>query len=210
MKNTSLRLFGRYFGLRAALLIIAATAGSVAPGAAQAGAPLVLDLDHGKGAVTFDAIGRPSALKIHAKGDAPKGRILVADGKANGTVTFKLDSLDTGIGMRNNHMKKRYLETEKYPEAKLTLKDLALPANYAATDFAASNLPFKGTLSLHGVDKPVEGKAKLARKGDELSIEAGFPLKIEDFSIRSPSFAGVTMASEVNCAVAATAPFKAQ
>ena len=176
--------------------------------AAEATKPLLLDLDRSNGAVTFDAIGRPSALKIHAKGDAPKGQLKVQDGKASGTVSFKLDSLDTGIGMRNDHMKKRYLETDKYPEAKLTLTDIALPANYSAPDFSASSVAFKGTLSLHGVEKPVEGTVKLTRSGDDLAIDAQFPLKIEDYAIKSPTFAGITMASEVKCEVEAKAPFK--
>lgn len=179
-----------------------------APPQTAANHPLVLDFDKGSGSVTFDAIGRPSALKIHAKGDAPKGRLTVKDGKVSGTVSLKLDSLDTGIGMRNEHMKKRYLETDKFPEAKLTITELSLPANYSAPDFSADKLPFKGTLSLHGVEKPVEGSAKVSRSGDELSVDARFALKIEDFEIKLPTFAGITMASDVNCGVEAKAPFK--
>jgi polyisoprenoid-binding protein YceI len=190
------------------LLIIASTALSVGTAPARADAWL-LDLDQGSGAVTFDAIGKPSALKIHAKGNAPKGQLKVKDGKVSGVATLKLDSLDTGIKMRNEHMKKRYLETDKHPEAKLTLTELPIPAGYAAPDFSASDVPFKGTLSLHGVEKPIEGKAKLSRSGGDLSIDARFSLKIDDFAIKSPSFAGITMASDVNCAVEAKAPFKA-
>jgi polyisoprenoid-binding protein YceI len=169
---------------------------------------MMLDLDHGAGAVTFDAVGKPSALKIHAKGAAPKGRFKVTEGKVSGVATFKLDSLDTGIGMRNDHMKKRYLETAKYPEAKLTLADLPLPSGFATSDFSAKDLPFKGMLSLHGVEKPVEGTLQLDREGGDLAINAVFPLKIEDFSIKSPSFAGITMASDVSCAVEIKAPLK--
>ena len=181
-----------------------------APAKSAVNSPLVLDLDKGNGSVTFDAVGKPSALKIHAKGDAPKGRLTVTGGKVAGTVSLKLDSLDTGIGMRNEHMKKRYLETDKYPEARLTITELNLPANYAAPDFAADKLPFKGMLSLHGVEKPVEGTAKVSRSGDDLSLEAHFGLKIEDFEIKLPTFAGITMASDVSCGVEAKAPFKAQ
>lgn len=178
--------------------------------AAGTSKPLVLDFDKGSGAVTFDAIGRPSALKIHAKGDAPKGQLKVQDGKVTGFVSLKLDSLDTGINMRNEHMKKRYLETDKFPEAKLTITELILPANCTAPDFSADKLPFKGMLSLHGVDKAVTGTAKASRDGDDLSIEAHFSIVIEDYAIKLPTFAGITMASEVNCGVEAKAPFKAQ
>ena len=122
----------------------------------------MLDLDQGSGSVTFDAVGRPSALKIHAKGDPARGKLTAAGGKLNGTVSFKLDSLDTGIGMRNEHMKKKYLETGKFPEAKLAIKDVSLPAGYAAPDFSADGFKFSAA-SLHGVDKPVDVTAKLSR-----------------------------------------------
>lgn len=194
--------------LVAPLLLTVSLVSATMPSSVFATETMMLDMDRGSGAVTFDAIGKPSALKIHAKGGAPKGQLMVKEGKVSGTLTFKLDSLDTGIGMRNDHMKKRYLETAKFPEAKLTLADLPLPEGYAVPDFSVSDLPFKATLSLHGIEKQVEGTLKAKRDGDDLAINARFALKIEDFSIKSPSFAGITMANDVNCAVEMKAPFK--
>lgn len=200
MKNHRLQLAVPF------LLMVSLWFGALTEGAKAEGT-MILDLDHGTGAVSFDAIGKPSALKIHAKGDAPKGQFRVKDGKVSGAATFKLDSLDSGIGMRNDHMKKRYLETDKFPEAKLTLADLPLPSGFAASEFSANEVPFKGTLSLHGAEKPVEGTLKLSRGGGNLAINAKFVVKIDDFLIKSPSFAGITMAKEVNCAVEMMAPF---
>lgn len=167
-----------------------------------------LDLSKGTGSVSFDAIGRPSALKIHGKGEAPKGELSVEDGKLSGTCTFRLDTLDTGIGLRNKHMKERYLEVGKFPLAKLAFTSLPLPENAGSAGFSHDALPFKGVLSLHGVDKPVEGTAKVSRQGDAMALDARFGIKTTDFGIATPSFAGVTMAEDVTVEARITAPLQ--
>jgi polyisoprenoid-binding protein YceI len=191
--------------LRALLCLFAA---STPASAAAKG--WILDLDKGSGVVLMDAVGKPSMLRIHGKGDAPKGQLKLEDKKLNGAATFKIDSMDTGIGMRNKHMKEKYLEIGKYPDAKLTFKDMALPANSASENFSADSLPFKGLLSLHGVENPVEGTAKVDRKSDQTTIDARFSFKPSAYKVASPSFAGVTMADDVNVTVQIAAPMRAE
>jgi polyisoprenoid-binding protein YceI len=158
--------------------------------------------------VSFKAIGRPSALKIHGKGDAPKGAITVEGGKVTGKSTFDLTSLDTGIKLRNTHMKEKYLETEKYPQATLTITEMAAPEGFDKPDFKADDLPFKGAMALHGVERPVEGEARLERKGDSMEVETDFSLKTSEFNIPTPSFAGITLAETIDVNVKITAPFR--
>jgi polyisoprenoid-binding protein YceI len=169
-----------------------------------------LNADQGTGLVEFDAIGRPSALKIHGKGSAPKGTLSVSDGKASGNLTFDLESLDTGIGMRNEHMKKKYLETGKFKEATLVISALAVPVALQSGNGKAEGVPFEGTLSLHGVQKPVTGVAKLERAGDQFKVDADFGVKTADFGISTPSFAGVTMGEDVKIQVQMAAPVVTQ
>src|SRR5262245_17940595 len=85
------------------------------------------DLASSKGTVEFEAIGRPSALKIHGKGEAPKGKLTVKDSQVSGQVSFRLDSLQTGIALRDKHMKEKYLESEKFPEATLQITKIEPP-----------------------------------------------------------------------------------
>jgi polyisoprenoid-binding protein YceI len=165
------------------------------------------NLDQGTGETEFLALGRPSALKIVGKGAAPKGTIIFEAGKATGTARFSLASLDTGIGMRNEHMKTKYLEVEKFPEATLTLTKLEIPAEKLRGDFAPFDVPFEGKLSLHGVEKPVSGTSKVSLSGAKLTIEANFGLEISDYGIASPGYGGVTMAKEVKVSIKSSAPF---
>ncbi len=158
-------------------------------------------LEQSIGSVEFRAIGWPSALKIHGVGIAPKGLLTVLDLKLTGTASFTLDSLDTGIKMRNEHMKKKYLETEKYPQAQFTFTKMILPDTLKQENINIEKLPFEGTLSLHGVDKIISGLANIERKINQVQVTASFGFKISDFSIPKPGFAGITMADDVTVQV---------
>ncbi len=188
---------------------LVSTLACAAPKTAEA-STYVLDADKSTGSISFDALGKPSMLKIHGQGEAPKGQIQIKNDKASGSLTFQLDTLATGIALRDEHMKKRYLEVEKFPNAKLTLSDFAVPSSYASADFKAQDVPFKGTLSLHGVEKPIEGVVSLERKDANLILNAKFPVKTADFGIKTPSFAGVTMGEDVRVEAKVDAPFSAR
>jgi polyisoprenoid-binding protein YceI len=98
-------------------------------------------------------------------------------------------------------MKEKYLETAKFKRATLSLEKLELPKSLSAEILTFEELPFTGKLNLHGVEKPVTGKAVLKKNGSQIEIVAKFGLKIGDFAIAVPSFAGITVAEEVNVEV---------
>ena len=84
-----------------------------------------IDLSTTEGKVEFLAVGQPSALKIRGKLSDEKpisGSLEVVDGSLSGTAKVKLDGFDTGIELRNRHMKEKYLETGKYPETAVKLE----------------------------------------------------------------------------------------
>ncbi len=80
------------------------------------------------GEVKFIATGKPGFLKIkgESKGKGPAGKITITDGAATGEFTFELASLDTGIDLRNDHMKNKYLEIGKFPLARLAIDRLTI------------------------------------------------------------------------------------
>jgi polyisoprenoid-binding protein YceI len=166
----------------------------------------LVNLDQGSGAVEFDATGRPSALKIRGKGAAPRGSLTLESNMASGSLSFELDTLDTGIKLRNQHMKEKYLETAKYSKATLTITKLSIPDAIKGETAKFDKLPFEGTLSLHGVEKPITGNAKVERNGKLLNVDADLALKISDYGIATPGFAGITMAEDVKILVRFSAP----
>ncbi len=156
-----------------------------------------LDPTKDEGKVEFVAIGKPSLLKIHGVGAAPKGNFAIQGSSVSGRVEFALQTLDSGIEMRDKHMKEKYLELEKFPVATLEIKNLILPRPAPEGDFAMEGVAFEGPLTLHGLTKPVKGTAKIARAGGQMLVEAEFGLKITDFAIPIPNFAGIAIADEV-------------
>ena len=158
------------------------------------------------GSVEFNATGRPSALKIKGVGTSPKGTLLTEGDFVSGNISFDLDSLETGIKLRDEHMKTKYLETGKYREAVFTITKLPVPQGLRNSSTTIDAIPFQGVLSLHGTQRPVSGKARVEREGDKLKIAADFGIKVSDFNIPTPGFAGITMAEDVQVLVRFTAP----
>ena len=182
----------------------------VSAAAAYADSGWVLELSPASGKTEFRAQGHPSALKIIGTSPGPKGQAQVSlAGGVQGKVTLALDALDTGMSLRNRHMKEKYLEVAKYPEAALSIKKFDLPKGFENDGFKAEAIPFEADLTLHGVTKPVHGTAVVTHKGSELGLDSSFALKISDFQIAVPSFSGITVADEVTVHVESSAPLKA-
>lgn len=119
-----------------------------------------------------------------------------------GQVRVRLDSLDTGIGLRNRHLRETYLEVDRgeaFREAVLTEVEFAAPLPPDARDHETG---FRGLLSLHGMERRVEGEARLRRRGGRLRVEAEFPLSLAEFAIPPPRYLGVGVRDEVRITVA--------
>lgn len=150
-----------------------------------------------EGSVNFLAVGKPSMLKIHGKAPGPKSNFQLENGMLKGVAEFSLDSLDTGIELRNQHMKEKYLQTKEFPLATLTLTEAAVGDQFPQTLAIDGEKPFQGKLKLHGVEKDVSGKFS----GKDGKISAKFQVKISDFGIDVPSYLGVTVTDTVDVTV---------
>ncbi|MBP7843306.1 MAG: YceI family protein [Proteobacteria bacterium] len=155
------------------------------------------------GHVSFLAIGSPSFLKIEGKGSGTEGSLDVKDGKATGTFMFELASLDTGIDTRNEHMKEKYLKVSQNPKAILKVEEIKTAKGQLSLGEGLGSGQFKGQLTLNGVTKAIEGVLEGSKheKGGE-KLNAKFSLKLTDYGIEIPSFAGITVADEVKLEVA--------
>lgn len=149
------------------------------------------------GGVSFDAVGKPSMLKIHGEGKQLKGTIKQDGRRITAEVAVRLDDLDTGLKLRNEHMKNKYLEVSEFPDSKFKLDPLILPGNEG--DF--KDVPFKGVLIIHGVEKRISGVADILISKAVQSVSASFSIKLSEYKIQIPSFAGVTVAEDVQIKV---------
>ena len=123
------------------------------------------------------------------------------DASYAGAVRVDLVPLDTGIELRNNHLRETYLEVargERFRHAALTGIQLADPL---PQDAARHKTPFSGTLSLHGVERAIAGEAELRRRDGRLRVQAAFSLSLKVFDIPPPRYLGVGVRDKVEIVV---------
>ncbi len=129
------------------------------------------------------------------------GRTGPGAGSYAGEIRVDLDTLDTGIGLRNDHLRTQYLETERgagFRRAVLSgiVLDEPLPARAGRHETR-----FSGTLTLHGVRQVVEGEAELRRRNGRMQVEAEFSLSLEAFDIPPPRYLGVGVRDAVEITI---------
>jgi len=142
----------------------------------------------GKPDLTFTAVG-PGGLKINGTTTELK---TMEDGDK---VVFKasLKDIKTGIGLRDNHTKK-YLGTEQWPDASLTVDKSAIKV---PEDGKKSSGSAPGKFRLHGVTKDVKVAYSAERHGSEYAIDGHFSVNIEDHKIEKPCYLGVCVDTTV-------------
>jgi hypothetical protein len=150
----------------------------------------------------FAAIAKPTqvALKFVAKGPAgvsivgESAALRVSDDGQTLSIAAPLEPFHTGIGLRDKHMKEKYLEVSKYPDAELRVerKSLVFPAAGQTVERAA-----RGELHLHGHTKAVPFHYVATRDGDGYAVSATWQLNLKDFAIDVPSYLGVTVKPDV-------------
>ena len=183
--------------LVSALFSIANAAPKIAPTSALSAVQVVTihaRADHGK--TEFHAVGRPSLIKVNGEGKGPEGALQVEGVKVAGDLTLDLTSLTTGISMRDSHLKDKYLETGKYPQATLHLTDVSLPPEWTLGT-GTKDRAFKGDLTLHGQTKPVNGTFDVGGTADSMTAVARFTIDISQFGIEIPKYLGITVRNEV-------------
>jgi polyisoprenoid-binding protein YceI len=116
-------------------------------------------------------------------------------GAVRGALRVELQTLETGIGVRDRHMKTNYLEVEKGPEfATAIIDDIRVEKLEGKTVFT-------GMLSLHGQKRKVTGAAELQQKGGKIHVQAQFPVKVSEFDIPAPTYLGVGVRDEIQIKV---------
>jgi polyisoprenoid-binding protein YceI len=122
-----------------------------------------------------------------------------AGGAIKGALVAELMKLETGISLRDRHLRNNYLEVQKganFAVAKLeNIKVEKLPGKTT----------FRGTLTLHGQQREVTGTADVQSDGKCYKLSATFPVRVSEFQIPEPSYLGVGVQDEVTVRVSLTA-----
>jgi polyisoprenoid-binding protein YceI len=120
--------------------------------------------------------------------------------KLTGEMAVDLKTLDSGISLRNTHMRENYLEVGKgdgYDRA--VLSEITLGGGDVTTINGSTT--FAAMLQVHGTKKPVSGQVKVTRSGSDVRVEASFPVSLTDFGVAEPRYLGVGVKDQVQVRV---------
>jgi len=97
--------------------------------------------------------------------------------------------------LMQEHFNENYLESEKYPTASFKGKikeqlDLSTAGTYPVTA--------EGSLTIHGVTKPVTVKGTILSSGKDLRLDFKFQVKPEEFKIEVPSLVVTKIAETID------------
>jgi polyisoprenoid-binding protein YceI len=154
------------------------------------------------GGLVHAAISSPSGTSVvvsmqgtaglHIEGKTQE--LSLADHEGELLFQVPLSGVDTGIGLRNRHMR-NYLDVAHFPRAELRVPrwTLTFPAAGKTTESDAA-----GILMIHGINRPcsVHYRAERAISG-ELRVRATTRIDMRDFGIDVPSYLGVHVDPEV-------------
>lgn len=111
-------------------------------------------------------------------------------------ININVDSLDTGVGLRNKEMRERYLETAKFGTATFKSVSVTGPASIAPN--APADINVTGDLTLHGVTKRMTIAVRIVLLPDgRIHATTGFKIHMPDFGISVPHNVLVTVNDEV-------------
>ncbi len=109
-----------------------------------------------------------------------------------------LNSFTFEKALMQEHFNENYVESEKYPKA-VFKGNIAEKIDF--TKAGTYKVTLKGTMSLHGVDKPVSAPATLIVEKGGLKLSSEFAMVPEDYNIAIPGAVREKIAKQMKVTV---------
>jgi len=153
--------------------------------------------------MAVSALGKPAESRVGFQAIGPAGMRIEGttadlDVTSDGdhiVIQVPLSNLKTGIEVRDRHMRDKYLEVQKYPQAKLTVArgDVKLPQAGEKASYDA-----QAVLDLHGQTKNVSVHYDLKGEASGVVVDGKLHVNMKDVGIEVPSYLGVTVKPDVD------------
>lgn len=128
----------------------------------------------------------------------------VRRGHLLGELMLDLETLKTGIRLRDSHMRDRYLEVQA-PDNRVAVLRAIVVEQLPDGGFASGSYPFRASLRMRGHEQDVAGRVEIHAEGSRLRADAVFPLRLSEFAIARPAYLGVGVSDELTVHVKLTA-----
>ena len=134
----------------------------------------------------------------------------------SGSFTVPLNTLESGISMRDNDMKSKFLETDKYPDATFVLKRFISADKPSLVLGQSVNVVAEGDFTIHGVTKSYQIPVKLTytaanqettkrmygSTANALAIDAQWTVTLADHNISVPELLFMRLSPDQKCEAA--------
>jgi polyisoprenoid-binding protein YceI len=214
-KHALVRRTAAFTRLQAKLMVMML----VVPLAAPAGAQITFHFDDAQGRNQVEFQSKTPLETFEGKTSRLTGSVSFDPADVStmtGRLAVDLASLDTGIGLRDSHMRGQVLHCEKYPEAVLAITSVLTSGSPALQNGQPMTAKVLGDLTLHGVTKPVtadvvatwrQASSETAKRGpgDLLDVEARFAVKLSEFGMPRPQMLVMKVSDEIRLTIRATA-----
>jgi polyisoprenoid-binding protein YceI len=166
----------------------------------------------GESKVVF--VSRAAMEKFEGKTSRLTGRIVVNPDSVGDSVSvhFEVDmtSLDTGIAMRNKHMRENHLDTDKFPKATFDGAAVKGPAGAKLEAGKPVVLDVEGSFTLHGVTRRIGISVEATHTpkggaGGRIAFRTTFPVVLSDYEISRPQFLFLKLAESQQVRVSGVA-----
>jgi dipeptidyl aminopeptidase/acylaminoacyl peptidase/polyisoprenoid-binding protein YceI len=117
------------------------------------------------------------------------GTVTIAGGAVTGAeVTVDMTRLRTDVEPRDGRMRDEGLETARFPTASFRLREPVPLGDVSGARVVELRLP--GSLTLHGVTRPLDVPVQARWDGDSIQVAGGTRIRRADFDLEVPTLAG--------------------
>ena len=104
-----------------------------------------------------------------------------------------LSTLDTGINLRNRHMRDSYLETDRCPFGEFTGE---VTSDFDPDLYEEQDVSVKGSFKVHCIEREKEISGTILPSDEGLKLEASWSVLLEDYEIDRPRVVFYELADE--------------
>ncbi|MGB1041983.1 MAG: YceI family protein [Tenacibaculum sp.] len=97
------------------------------------------------------------------------------------------------VALMQEHFNENYMDSHKFPKATFKGKIKDFNINSIKKEYA-----IKGLLTIKGISKTIETKARITKSESKLILETHFVIKPQDFNIKIPSIVRKKIANNIN------------
>jgi polyisoprenoid-binding protein YceI len=145
--------------------------------------------------VSFFATGKPGFLSIEGKTKT----VSLTDDGTNLVFVVPIATVDTGIALRDEHMRDTYVQAAQFPDLVLSVPKAGV--TWPTPGGKGTSGTVTAGFTTHGVTRQVPVAYQVEPGKSGVTIKASFPFDVSEHGIEIPTYMGVTILPDMRAEV---------